>query len=84
MTRRVLLDVLLFLLPFVLYGIYWRLSGRSTRKHPWSSLFVCGLVLVAGSFVWWGLSEEASPNGIYVPPHVENGEVVPGRVEPPR
>jgi hypothetical protein len=82
MTRRILLDVLLFLLPFALYGIYWRLSGRSTRKHPWSLLFVCGLLLVAGSFVFWAFEEGGAPNGVYVPPHVENGEVVPGRVEP--
>jgi hypothetical protein len=41
-------------------------------------------VLVAGSFVWWGLSERGTRDGVYVPPQVENGQVVPGRVEPAR
>jgi hypothetical protein len=84
MIRTVLFDVLLFLLPFGLYAAYWWLNGRTTRRHPWSELFVTGLVLVAASFVWWGLHEGEPADGVYVPPHVEDGRIVPGRVEPAR
>jgi hypothetical protein len=84
MIRRVLFEVLLFLTPFALYGAYWWLSGRTSRKHPWPTLFVIGLVLVVLSFIWWALSEGDGPGGVYVPPHVEDGRVVPGRVEPAR
>jgi heme/copper-type cytochrome/quinol oxidase subunit 3 len=86
MIRRFLYEVLLFLLPFALYGAYWRLSKRTENEpqpaHPWSILFVSGLVLVAASFVIWGITEGSGRQGVYVPPHVENGRVVPGHVEP--
>lgn len=85
MIRRILFETLLFLLPFVLYGVYWRLSKRSetapAAAHPWSVLFISGLVLVAASFVIWGVTEGSGRQGVYVPPHLENGRVVPGTVE---
>ena len=89
MIRRFVYEILLFLLPFALYGLYWRLSGRdrpdaATRRHPWVLLFVAGLLLVIASFVWWAVSEGDPTEGVYVPPHVENGRIVPGHVEPPR
>ena len=84
MIRRIVYDLLLFLLPFALYGLYWRVSGaeRGARSHPWTLLFIAGLLLVIASFVLWGLTDGESRDGIYVPPHVVNGEVVPGHVEP--
>ena len=85
MIRRFLFEALLFLLPFALYGIYWRLSKQDestpTRAHPWTVLFASGLALVAASFIIWGVTEGSGQQGVYVPPHVENGRVVPGRVE---
>jgi len=87
MIRRILLDIVLFLLPFFLYGIYWRAIGRAaskgkTRVHPWTILTAGGLILVILSFVWWRLSNGETTEGIYVPPHVEDGEVVPGQFAP--
>lgn len=83
MIRRIIFDLLLFLLPFALYGVYWRRSpnpnSRSTN-HPWSYLLISGLVLVAASFVVWGVTEGSGERGVYVPAHVENGRVVPGHV----
>jgi heme/copper-type cytochrome/quinol oxidase subunit 3 len=84
MIRRILFDLLLFLLPFALYGMYWRFSpspnGR-TATHPWSYLLISGLVLVAASFVLWGVTEGSGRQGNYIPAHLENGRVVPGNVE---
>ena len=86
MIRRIAFELLLFLLPFALYGLYWRLSKREevepTPAHPWTVLFASGLALVAASFLIWGITEGAGQQGVYVPPHVENGRVVPGHVEP--
>jgi hypothetical protein len=87
MIRRLLLDVVLFLLPFFLYGIYWRAIGfavsrRKARAYPWTLLTAAGLVLVILSFVWWGLSGGEPASGVYIPPHVKDGEVVPGQFAP--
>ena len=84
MIRRLMFDILLFLLPFALYGLYWRFSpspnGRNAN-HPWSYLLISGLVLVAASFVVLGVTEGSGQQGIYTPAHVENGRVVPGHVD---
>ena len=86
MIRRIAFEILLFLLPFALYGVYWRVSKREEAEfkdpHPWTVLFASGLALVAASFLIWGITEGAGQQGVYVPPHVENGRVVPGHVDP--
>jgi hypothetical protein len=85
MIRRFFYEALLFLLPFALYAAYLRLAKQeesdATRKHPWTFLFASGLALVAASFLIWGITEGAGQQGVYVPPHVENGRVVPGHVD---
>lgn len=84
MISRILFDGLLFLLPFALYLVYLRLRQEdeetSSRQHPWTALFISGLVLVAASFVFWGLFENRNQRGVYIPPHLEDGRLVPGRV----
>jgi hypothetical protein len=86
MIRRIAFEILLFLLPFALYAGYWKLAKRDeaerTQSHPWTTLFASGLVLVALSFLIWGITEGAGEQGVYIAPHVENGRVVPGHVEP--
>jgi hypothetical protein len=86
MISRILFDGLLFLLPFALYLAYLRLRQQdeetSSRQHPWTALFISGLVLVAASFVFWGLLENRNQRGVYIPPHLEDGRLVPGRVVP--
>ena len=86
MISRVFFDLLLFLLPFALYAAYLRLRERdedtTAKQHPWTALFVSGLLLVAASFVLWGLVENANQRGVYVPPHLEDGRLIPGRVIP--
>lgn len=88
MIRRILIDIILFLLPFFLYGLYWRYvlrAGDETRTivYPWTYLTAAGLLLVILSFVWWAITDTQSTDGVYVPPHVEDGVVVPGQFEQP-
>jgi hypothetical protein len=86
MIRRIAFEILLFLLPFARYGAYWKLAKRDETeravRHPWTTLFASGLILVALSFVIWGIAEGSGQQGVYVAPHVEDGRVVPGHVEP--
>ena len=86
MIRTLAIRVLLFALPFAIYAGYFFLSQRANaqaqpQRTPWAWLFVAGLSLVAFSFVYVGLTEGDSANGVYIPPHVANGVVVPGHFE---
>lgn len=81
--RFLVTRVALFLLPFVIYFAFLLLSPvvPQRRLTPWIALVIAGLILVAGSFVWLGLTEGWSTGGRYVPAHEVGGKVVPGHVE---
>jgi hypothetical protein len=85
MIRILLVRALLFAVPFAIYGAYLLLArARSivpAHATPWTWLFVAGLSLVAISFVYLGLTEGESTQGLYVPPHTVNGKVVRGHIE---
>jgi len=87
MIRILVLRGLLFLLPFLAYGLYvlyLRRTGRTLANDnvPWALLGAIGMLLVIASFFSAAMTTGESTTGTYVPPHVENGEVVPGHVEP--
>jgi hypothetical protein len=88
MTRTIIERLLLFAVPFVLYGGYLLLlrlapvPATGTRRHPWTLLIIAGLSLFALSFLIWGFTEGEPTTGTYVAPHVVNGKIVPGYVEP--
>ncbi|MBS0473345.1 MAG: hypothetical protein JSR60_19910 [Proteobacteria bacterium] len=86
MTREILERLLLFFVPFVLYGSYLLLlrlqPPEGGRRHPWTALVIAGLVLYAGSFVVWGIEDgEPVGTGAYVAPHMENGRIVPAHFD---
>jgi len=83
--REIVLRILLFAIPFALYAIYlylrhWRVSA-TVPETPWLWLIVSGLLLVIASFVYVGLTEGETTQGVYVPPNVVNGKIVPGHVD---
>jgi Family of unknown function (DUF6111) len=83
MLRRVLEELALFLVPFVLFFGYLVLVGRNPlqRVHWDAQLFrlvLAGLGIVIASLVLTGLFSERHPDG-YVPAHMENGRLVPGQ-----
>ncbi|MCB1831911.1 MAG: hypothetical protein KDH19_00445 [Geminicoccaceae bacterium] len=84
MGRIVLQYLFPFILPFIAY-FGWRLlmaRGQGFLKDtPWYVLTVMGLSLSIVSLIGLALVEGGSPDGVYVPPHVEDGRIVPGRVE---
>jgi hypothetical protein len=89
MTRVFLTVVVPLLLPTVIY-LLWLVSfgrGRSSggamawQGLPWVWLGLAGFVLAAAAlFVLVGRS--GPQTGTYVPPHFEDGRVVPGHMEP--
>ena len=85
MIRTIGVRLLLFALPFALYGLYLALlharALTPTRQTPWTGLFITGLSLFAISFLVWGITEGDTESGLYVAPHVVNGKIVPGHIE---
>jgi hypothetical protein len=55
---------------------------RKLEDGPWAWLFAGGVLLAVGGTMLLALIRGPGTEGRYVPPHVENGEVVPGHVEP--
>ncbi len=85
MLRRAIEEFGLFLIPFALFLVYLLLAGRNPlRGVHWSPqllrLTLAGLVIVIGTLVFDGLFSERR-NGGYVPAHMENGRLVPGRFQ---
>jgi hypothetical protein len=84
MIRPVFTEVLIFLIPFVVYALFL-LATRSGLLRPGSwplhvlaRLVLGALVLVIASFVLLAHFSGAPPNSIYIPAHIENGKFVPG------
>ncbi len=89
--RTVLFHIALVLAPAIIFMIYMivarkvRLSksdtARMLRELPWLRLLAIGVLLMAASLIAFSLSTGDERGGTYVPPHLEDGEVVPGKVE---
>jgi hypothetical protein len=85
MARAIFESLGFFLTPFVLYALFL----IYTMRHPlvfasWSktsvaNLAIAGLLLAIAGFVVFGL--ESSGRGAYVPAHIENGRLTPGRLQ---
>jgi hypothetical protein len=85
MMRAYLQEMVLFLLPFVLFAAY--LVIRRRNALAWSSwsdqslwLAIAGLAMVIASLIVTGLMTEHQ-TGAFVPTHMENGQVVPGQFQ---
>ncbi len=85
MLRVLLQAVVPFAAPFLVYFV-WRLLVTRERafldRTPWYALTLAGIVLAAASVASLAFVTGASPERIYVPPHMQDGLVVPGRFEP--
>lgn len=91
MGRLFLTYILPLIFPLAVYLFWAWIVGRKTRKPedppfwyegPWFWLIVSGFVLmvvVLGSTAYF--SEGGPPEGVYVPPHMEDGRIVPGHAK---
>ena len=86
MFRIALIDIILFALPFLLYGAYvfaTRAEGRTSlfKGAPifWLLAMGCGLLLaVMATLISFS---GGKPGGTYHPPEVVDGVVKPGKID---
>jgi hypothetical protein len=83
MIRAVLEEALLFLAPFVVFGLILVAMRRNPfRIESWSkramALTIAGLLCAILGLVVVGVLADR-PTGVFEPAHMENGRLVPGR-----
>ncbi|MSO74191.1 MAG: hypothetical protein EXQ99_03430 [Alphaproteobacteria bacterium] len=91
MIRILLTYIVPLLLPAALYIVYVVVARRieagqsetaaRLRRMPWLWLLAAGVVLMGISLAIYSLSTGGDSHRAYVPPHVEDGKVVPGHLE---
>ena len=87
MIRPVATEIVLFLMPFVLYGVFlWATKAGVMQPDSWplsriAWLLMAALTLVVGSFIYFAHFSGAPPGSTYVPAHIENGKLVPGQTK---
>jgi Family of unknown function (DUF6111) len=86
MWRAVVESLGLFFAPFLLFAIYLVLRLRyPLAVEHWTRGRVATLILIGLAAAVAGLvgliSTAPRGQGVYVPAHVENGVLVPGRIE---
>jgi len=76
----------LFLLPFLLFAVYlalrlrWPLAIEHWTRGRVATLVIAGLAAALVGLIGATLFAPRG-QGLYVPAHVENGVLVPGRIE---
>jgi EamA domain-containing membrane protein RarD len=85
MTRAVITEVLIFLVPFALFALFLLARKRNPLQGAsWSGnvswLTLAGLALAIAGLVYMGATSERR-QGPFVPTHLENGRVVPGQFQ---
>ena len=85
MWRAILETILLFSLPFALYAAFhlallrWPFVSEPWSRGVVSTLAIAGLLVAVIGLLAIGLSTRNL--GTYVPAHIENGRLAPGRFE---
>lgn len=73
-------EIALFLAPFGLF-LLWRVLAPKIRPAIlWVGIVM--IVALAGSAIFYGLRERMDPHARYLPAHMEDGRIVPGRAAP--
>ena len=86
MLRIALIDILLFSLPFVIYGAYMVSVKGVTPASLWQGAPIfwllaagCGLLLITmATLIQFS---GGNPSGSYHPPTLENGVIKPGEID---
>jgi hypothetical protein len=85
MWRAVIETIFFFALPFLLYAVFhllqmrWPFVSELWSRSVLSTLTIAGLVVAVLGILALGLGPRQQ--GTYVPAHIENGRLAPGRFE---
>jgi len=86
MLRSIAESLGLFFLPFLLFAAYlalrmrWPLAIEHWTRSRVATLVIAGLAAALAGLVVASLFAPRG-QGVYIPAHVENGVLVPGRIE---
>ena len=85
MIRIILFNLFLFSLPFIMLSV-WFWWFRRTRPDQvemkiWAYASVAGFACMLAGLLFFRSVTDAPTGSVYVPPSVENGELVPGHFE---
>lgn len=88
MVRLALLNLFLLVLPLGLYAAYFYITQRNQnavsiewKKMPLRILLQVGFALIALAMLITAFTEGDDPGGTYIPARMEDGRLVPGRVD---
>jgi hypothetical protein len=89
MIRIVAENILLFLLPTIVYIAYVYLTredgpgaARVLDDAPLIWLFIAGAVLVVVTLASFGsVTSGGKPGGVYTPPSIKDGRIQPGHID---
>ncbi len=92
MLRIFISYIVPFLLPMAGYAAWIWYRGVHAERHggeapsfeqgPWPLMLFLGALLTLGILAFGALTTGGEPGDIYVPPHPENGKMVPGQTKP--
>lgn len=90
MLRIVLIQLLLFAIPFIVWALYVLMvqrrslaAGGAFNDAPIAWLLGAGTAMVAAGLVYLAVfSGTPAGEGQYVPPRLEDGRIIPGHIEP--
>ena len=86
MIRPLATEIVLFLLPFVLYGVFlWATKAGVMHPDSWpvsriAWLLIAALSLMVGSFIYFANYTGSPVGSDYEPAHIEDGKFVPQRM----
>ena len=91
MFRVVITYIVPFLFPAAIYFAWAWYRGRYVASHggeapklesgPWPLLLFLGAMLTLASLAVTALTRGSNAGAAYTPPHLENGQVVPGHMD---
>jgi hypothetical protein len=73
-----LVELALFLLPFVLYVLWRRLFAGPGPSAGMLALTLVGLAAFGVALAWFGIGRSLGPTGRYIPAQLVNGQIVEG------
>jgi hypothetical protein len=84
MIRPILTELLLFLTPFAVYALFLfgtragvlQVESWPAKRVGW--LTAAAVIMMIAGFVILGQLDYQPPGSNYVPPHMEDGKLVPG------